>query len=114
LSQLTKKAQATVGSVTVNTLAVQYGYSEMAGGADTSRPTSLTYPDGRVAGYGYATGFRGDGISRVTSMAEGLLIENYAHLGLATVVARTYGSNTLRQNYGALARRFGRRDRRRR
>jgi RHS repeat-associated protein len=103
LGQLTKEAQATVGSVTVNTLGVQYDYSEMAGGANHSRPTTLTYPDGRVVGYGYATGFRGDGISRVTSMADGLLIENYAHLGLGTVVARTYGSNTLRQNYVALA-----------
>jgi hypothetical protein len=103
LGQLTKEAQATVGSVTVNTLGVQYGYSEMAGGANHSRPTSLTDPDGRVVGYGYATGFRGDGISRVTSMADGPLIENYSYLGLGTVVARTYGSNTLRQNYVALA-----------
>lgn len=103
LGQLTKEAQATIGSVAVNTPSVQYGYSEMAGGANHSRPTTLTYPDGRVVAYGYAAGFRSDAISRVSSMTDGANIENYAYLGLGTVVARTYGSNTLRQNYVALA-----------
>ena len=43
---------------------VQYAYSEMAGGANHSRLTSMTYPNGRVLNYNYASGLD-DSISRL-------------------------------------------------
>ncbi|MDB5313824.1 MAG: hypothetical protein JWO38_8026 [Gemmataceae bacterium] len=47
LGQLTAEYQAVGGAVNRSTTPlVQYAYSEMAGGANHSRLTSMTYPDG--------------------------------------------------------------------
>jgi YD repeat-containing protein len=49
LGQLTVEYQAHAGAVNTGTSPkVQYAYTEMAGGANNSRQTSLTYPNGRV------------------------------------------------------------------
>ena len=41
---------------TSTTPAVQYAYTEMAGGVNNSRPTSMTYPGGYVVNYNYGSG----------------------------------------------------------
>lgn len=67
----------------------------MAGGANHSRLVGMTYPDGRALHYGYAAG-PDDAISRVTSLADddglggpGQALEQYAYLGLGTIVGRS-------------------------
>ncbi|HMP03871.1 MAG TPA: hypothetical protein PKD86_09535 [Gemmatales bacterium] len=49
---------------------VQYAYSEMPSGANHSRLTSITYPNGRVMTYNYASGLASD-ISRLSSISDG-------------------------------------------
>jgi hypothetical protein len=57
LGQLTKEYQAHSGAVNTGTTPkVQYTYSEMASDANHSRRTSITYADGRVVNYNYASG----------------------------------------------------------
>ncbi len=73
---------------------VQYAYSEMAGGANHSRLTSMTYPNGRVLNYTYGTGLD-DSVSRVTTLSEGagtnaLTLEAYSYLGVSTVVKASH------------------------
>jgi hypothetical protein len=47
LGQETADYQAHSGSVNTSTTpVVQYAYNEMSGGANNSRPTSMTYPNG--------------------------------------------------------------------
>ena len=48
---------------------VEYAYSEAAGGANNSRLTSMTYPDGHVVDYNYASGVD-DAISRLSNMSD--------------------------------------------
>src|SRR5205085_1044735 len=70
LGQLTAEYQSHSGAVVVGTTpVVQYGYSEMAGGANHSRLVSLTYPNGRVLNYNYASGLD-NSISRLTSLSD--------------------------------------------
>src|SRR5262249_23738034 len=69
LGQLTAEYQAHSGAVTTGTPKVQYAYSEMAGGANHSRLTSITYPNGRVLNYNYATGID-TAISRLSSISD--------------------------------------------
>ncbi|MGL4422909.1 MAG: hypothetical protein ACRCZF_19735 [Gemmataceae bacterium] len=71
---------------------VQYGYSEMAGGANHSRPTSMTYPGGWVRGSDYGTtGGLNDRISRLDTLKDGATtLEGYQYLGLGTVVTRSH------------------------
>ena len=91
LGQLTKEYQEHSGAVNTSTsLSVQYGYTEMSGGANNSRLTSLTYPNGRVIDYNYASGVDST-ISRVTSISDSSgTLESETYLGLNTVVQRTY------------------------
>ena len=79
LSQLTTEYQAVSGAVNTSTTPkVQYAYSEMTGGANHSRQTSLTYPNGRVVNYTYASGVDNT-ISRLTSMTDsGVTLESHA------------------------------------
>ncbi|MCI0705508.1 MAG: hypothetical protein L0241_30990 [Planctomycetia bacterium] len=49
LGQLVAEEQEHSGAVDGSTLAVEYAYSEMASGANHSRLTSMTYPNGRVS-----------------------------------------------------------------
>ncbi len=88
LGQLTSEWQSHAGAVAGTTPRVQYGYSGMPGGADHSRPTALTYPDGRAVTSNYATGLD-DRISRLSALADpSATLETYAYLGLGTVVRR--------------------------
>jgi RHS repeat-associated protein len=60
----------------------------MASGANHSRLISLTYPNGRVLNYNYASGLE-DTISRLTSLSDSsATLEAYSYLGLNTVVKR--------------------------
>lgn len=57
LGQMTAEWQQRGAAVNTSTSPkVQYAYSEMAGGANHSRLTSVTYPSGYVLTYNYATG----------------------------------------------------------
>src|SRR6202022_300754 len=70
LGQLITEYQSHSGAVNTSTTPrVQYAYSEMAGGANHSRPVSMTYPNGRDLNYNYASGVD-DRISRLTSISD--------------------------------------------
>jgi hypothetical protein len=72
LGQLTTEYQSHAGAVnTAGTPKVQYAYSEMAGGANHSRLTSLTYPAGKVISYVYDAGLD-SAVSRVSELAGGV------------------------------------------
>jgi RHS repeat-associated protein len=89
LSQLITEYQSTSGAVnTSSTPKVQYAYSQMAGGTNHSRLISMTYPNGRVLNYNYNAGLDGS-ISRLSSISDtSATLEQYAYLGLDTVVTR--------------------------
>ena len=94
LGQLTREYQATNGAVNTGTTpSVQYAYSfAPSGSTNHSRLTSITYPNGRVITYNYASGLS-DTISRLTSITDGATtLESYEYLGLDTVVKRAQGS----------------------
>jgi RHS repeat-associated protein len=81
---------------------VQYAYSEMSGGANHSRPISMTYPNGRVIHVGYNTtsstpASLDDSISRLSFWADddgmggiGTHLEDESYLGLSTVIKRSH------------------------
>src|SRR5262249_36094407 len=87
LGQLIAEYQSHYGPVDpTSTPAVQYAYSEMAGGANHSRLVSLTYPNGRVLHYGYNAGLD-DATSRLSFLAAddgfggpGTHLEEYSYL----------------------------------
>lgn len=89
LGQLVTEYQEHGGAVNTSTSPkVQYAYSEMSGGANHSRPTSMTYPSGYVLTYNYASGLNSD-VSRLTSLSDANgTLESYDHLGFGTVVRR--------------------------
>jgi len=93
LGQLTQEWQSHSGAVVIGTTpSVQYGYSLMAGGANHSRLTSITYPNGKVLTYNYGTaGGLNDVISRLSSLSDTSgTLESYDYLGLSTVVRRAH------------------------
>ncbi len=100
LGQLITEYQATSGAVNTSTTPkVQYTYSEMAGGANHSRLTSLVNPDGFTVSYQYASGLDSS-ISRLTSLANGsTTLESYSYLGLGTVVTRAHPQPDLDLTY---------------
>jgi RHS repeat-associated protein len=91
LGQLTAEYQSHAGAVNTGTTPkVQYTYSEMAGSANHSRPTSIIYPNGRVLTFDYAAALN-DSISRLSALKEGVTtLESYDYLGLGTVVRRSH------------------------
>jgi hypothetical protein len=91
LGQLITEYQAYNGAVnTGSTPKVQYTYSEMSGGANHSRLTSIVYPNARTIGYNYSSGLN-DSISRLSSITDsGTTLESYSYLGLGTVVIRSH------------------------
>jgi RHS repeat-associated protein len=92
LGQLIQEWQATTGAVNTSTTpSVQYTYSfDPSGSTNHSRLTGITYPNGRVISYNYATGLD-DTISRLTSISDsGTTVESYSYLGLGTVVKRAH------------------------
>jgi RHS repeat-associated protein len=88
--QLITQYQEHAGVVDTSTsLSVGYSYSD--GSANTTRPTGMTYPNGRVILYGYADG-DDDALGRITSIsdtgeANGVA---YTYLGLGTFVQANY------------------------
>ncbi len=87
LGQLTTEYQSHSGVVNTSTTpSVQYAYVLMASGANNSRMTSMTYPNGRVVSYNYASGLDSS-ISRLTSISDTSgTLEIYKYLGLGTIV----------------------------
>ena len=91
LGQLTIEYQSHSGAVNTSTTPkVQYAYSEMASGANHSRPTSMTYPSGYVLTANYSSGLNSS-ISRLSSLSDTSgTVESYDYLGLGTVVRRAH------------------------
>ncbi len=91
LGQMTTEWQAVNGAVNTSTSPkVQYAFSEMASAANHSRPTSMTYPNGRVLTYNYTSGLDSN-ISRLSSITDGATtLEAYSYLGAGTVVIRSH------------------------
>ncbi len=87
LGQLTQEWQSHSGAVNTSTTpSVQYGYTLMSGGANNSRLTSITYPNGYVLTYNYNTGLDST-ISRLSSLSDSTgTLQSYSYLGLATPV----------------------------
>ncbi len=100
LDQLTQEYQAHSGAVvTGTTSSVQYAYTEMSGGQNNSRLTSMTYPNGRVLTYNYNTGL-GNSISRLSSISDiSATLESYLYLGLDTVVQRDHPQPNVNQTF---------------
>jgi RHS repeat-associated protein len=105
LGQLTNEYQEQAGAVNVATSPqVRYAYTEMAGGQNNSRPTSMTYPSGRVIDFVYAPGLD-ERISRLTELADdnagspGTVLEGYKYLGLSTIVERDHPEPGLNLTY---------------
>jgi RHS repeat-associated protein len=85
--QVTSEFQAHAGTVHVSTSPqVQYAYAN--GSANTIRPTGLTYPNGRVVTYDYATaGGVSDRSSRIAALKDGsTTLASYSYLGRQTFV----------------------------
>jgi hypothetical protein len=87
------------------TLVVQYGYTELAGGANHSRLVSLTYPSvpgdstARVLTYTYNAGLDSN-ISRLSALTDGAAtLESYRYLGLGTAVQRDHPESGVNQTY---------------
>ncbi|MBC8873387.1 MAG: RHS repeat-associated core domain-containing protein [Planctomycetes bacterium] len=84
--QLTKDYQAHGGTVNTSTSPkVQYGYAD--GSANTIRPTTITYPDGRVVTYDYgSSGTINDAVSRIGSIVDddagSTHLADYSYMGL--------------------------------
>lgn len=102
--QLTAEYQEHAGAVNTGTSPkVQYTYSEMAGGANHSRLTSIIYPNGRVVTYNYASGLD-DSISRLSSISDtSATLEALSFLGLGTVVKRAHPEAALDLTYIKMA-----------
>lgn len=104
LIQMTREYQSHVGAVDqALTLAIDYEYSEMAGGANHSRLESITYPSGRIVDHVYTAGVD-DAISRLSAIAEdGTNLESYEFLGLSTQVRRQHEETGVDQTFIKLA-----------
>lgn len=91
LGQLTAEYQSHAGAVNTGTSPkVQYTWTEMPAGANHSRLTSVTYPDGYVLTHNYASGLNGS-ISRLSSLSDTTgTLEGYEYLGLGGVVVRSH------------------------
>jgi RHS repeat-associated protein len=98
LGQLTNEYQSHSGAVNTSTTPqVQYAYNLMSGGANNSRLTSMTYPNGRVLNYNYNTGLDSN-ISRLSSISDTSgTLESWKYLGLGTVVERDHSQNSVNE-----------------
>ncbi len=88
--QLATQYQEHGGAVNTSTTpSVQYGYAD--GSANTVRPTSLTYPSGRVLNTIYNSG-DDDALSRVSGLGDSSYspLVAYTYLGLGSFVQLTY------------------------
>ncbi|MBC8874772.1 MAG: RHS repeat-associated core domain-containing protein [Planctomycetes bacterium] len=88
--QITADYQAHGGTVNTSTTPkVQYAYAD--GSSNTIRPTTITYPDGRVITYDYgSSGSTSDALSRIASIidddAGSTHLADYSYVGLSTFV----------------------------
>ena len=100
LDQLTAEYQSHNGAVNLSTTpVVQYAYTDMAGGVNNSRLTSMTYPNGRVLDYNYNNGLD-NSISRLSSLSDSSgILESYLYLGLDTVVERDHPQTGVNQTF---------------
>jgi len=101
LGNLLTEWQAAGGAVNTSTSPkVQYAYSfAPSGSTNHNRLTSITYPNGRVITYNYASGLNAD-ISRLTSISDGgTTLESYEYLGYGTVVKRGHTEPAVDLNY---------------
>jgi RHS repeat-associated protein len=100
LGQLTGEYQSHSGAVNTSTTPeVQYAYVEMASGANNSRLTSITYPNGYVLTHNYSSGLNNT-ISRLSSLSDTTgTLESYSYLGLDTVVIRSHPQPTIDLTY---------------
>jgi len=90
-AQLITEYQSRVGAVNISTTPkVQYAYAD--GSSNTVRPTSLTYPNGRVITYDYGSaGGTDDEASRVQAIKESSTsLAAYEYLGLGIPVEVDY------------------------
>ena len=100
LDQLTAQYQSNNGAVNLSTTpVVQYAYNQMSGGANNSRLTNMTYPNGRVINYNYNSGLDSS-ISRLSSISDSTgILESYLYLGLDTVVERDHPQTGVNETY---------------
>lgn len=102
LGQLTKEYRSTAGAVNTSTTPnVQYAYTEISGGQNNSRLTSITYPSGYVLSYNYGSSASlNDRISRLASLSDNSgTLEGYTYLGLGTVVERDHAESGVNLTY---------------
>ncbi|MEZ6109489.1 MAG: hypothetical protein R3C99_00310 [Pirellulaceae bacterium] len=105
--QLITEYQAHGGSVNTSTTPkVQYGYAD--GSNNTIRPTSLTYPSGRVISYDYgAANSAADAVGRIASIidddASSTHLADYTYLGLGTFVEVDYTEPDIKYTLVGLA-----------
>ena len=88
-AQLIADYQSHTGTVDMSTTpVVQYGYAD--GSANTIRPKTLTYPNGRVLSYDYGlAGGMNDALSRIEDLLDNdgvTQLANYSYLGLAIII----------------------------
>ncbi len=106
LGQLAAEWQEHAGAVVeATTPKVQYTYSGMPLGANHSRPTGVTYPNGRAVAsdYGPAGGLN-DRLSRLDSLRDGAVsLEAYTYLGLGAVVEQRHPEPGVDLSYVKLA-----------
>ena len=102
--QLIADYQSHGGTVNTGTSPkVQYGFAD--GSANTIRPTSLTYPNGRViaSDYGTANGIN-DAVSRIASLIDDdTHLADYSYLGRSTFVITDYTEPEIKWTLADLA-----------
>jgi hypothetical protein len=91
--QLTADYQSHSGAVNLgSTPACQYNYAN--GSANTIRPTTMTYPNGRVLNYNYGAGSgMNDALSRTGSLIDNdgtTHLADYSYLGLGAFIEVDY------------------------
>jgi YD repeat-containing protein len=96
--QLKEQYQEHSGSVNTGTTPkVEYAYAD--GSANTTRPTSMTYPNGRVLDYLYDD-THADKLSRIRTLRfDGTDVCRYAYLGLNTFVTTDYPQPQVKLDY---------------
>jgi RHS repeat-associated protein len=96
--QLVTQYQEHSGSVNTGTTPkVKYAYAD--GSANTIRPTSMTYPNGRVLEYRYDV-TAADKLSRVRTLRfDGTDVCQYTYLGLGTFVTTDYSQPQVKLDY---------------
>jgi RHS repeat-associated protein len=87
--QLTADYQSHTGTVVIGSTPVcQYAYAD--GSANTIRPTTMTYPNGRLLNYSYGSvGGMADALSRVASLIDNdgaTHLADYSYLGQDSIV----------------------------